>query len=141
MKVYSKGNVVLLEIRMRKVADNLWHACLASDPEITALGVSPSVVREDLKNQVSIALGIPIGTILFTKDNHPHTEREVVDLASVKGSNLENMIGDFRKSQSDSLNIARRAMRRLIIEESLTPAEAARIVGITPAQVVALVEG
>ena len=126
---------------MRKVADNLWHACLATDHEITALGVSPSAVRDDLKRQVSAVLGVPVGTILFTKDSHPTTDREVVDLSQLNGSNLENLIGDFRKSRSDSLNIARRALRRLIIEESLTPAEAAAIVGITPAQVVALVEG
>ena len=140
MRVTHTENAVLIEIRVRKVAENIWQAFLADDPELSSLGISPGVAREELKSVVSIALGVPTGIILFTTGEAPFGNRNARDVEA-DHVDFEAAGNSFRLSRNDNLRIARDAIRRLIVEDCLTLAQAAEIVGISPNQVVALVEG
>ncbi len=124
---------------MRRVADNLWQACLVDDPELSSLGGSPGVAREELKYVVSLALGVPSSMILFTSGEAPLSERQPYE-AQGHFDGFDEVAARLRRSRNNNLNIAREAIRNLIVDDCLTLAQAAELVGISPLQVAALVE-
>ena len=139
VKVTCTENAVLLEISMRKVADNLWQASLLDDPELTSIGGSPGVAREELKYVVSLALGLPSSIILFTTGEAPFGGGNSTEVPS-HFEGFDEVAARLRRSRNNNRNIAREAIRNLIVDDCLTLAQAAEFVGISPLQVAALVE-
>ncbi len=66
MSTTSQTSAVILEIRMRRLASNLWQALLVDDTELAAVAATPGGARAELKALVSIALGVPAPIILFS---------------------------------------------------------------------------
>ena len=66
MSTTSETAAVILDIRMRRIASNLWQALLVDDAELAAVAATPGGARAELKALVSIALGVPAPTLLFS---------------------------------------------------------------------------
>ena len=66
MSKTSETSAVILEIRMRRIASNLWQALLVDDAELAAVAATPGGARSELKALVSIALGVPAQMVLFS---------------------------------------------------------------------------
>ena len=71
MSIASETAAVILEIRMRRLASNLWQAVLVDDAELAAVAATPGGARDELRDLVSIALGVPAAIVLFSTASGP----------------------------------------------------------------------
>ncbi|KJF18197.1 MULTISPECIES: hypothetical protein [Acidithrix] len=141
---------VTLEITLRRVAENLWLASLLDDPDLSSLATDPVSAQWELRSVVALSMGLEPLCIEFRRNyttkpvndgpTFSATRVDILRLEDSSTADYDSIAAALRRSHSDALKLAREALRKLVIEDSLTLAEAAAAVGITPIQAAALVE-
>ena len=123
-----------LDVVVRKIADDNFLAYLCVDDEIVAFGKSGDDALHALCEVVEVELGVSSGQYrleVVTQRSH---------VAPIVDSNDDPEKAAIRRASDETLRIARRALRKLVVDDNLTLAQAAIRLGISPIQAQALVD-
>ena len=123
-----------LDVVVRKVANDYYLAYVCVDEDIVAFGGSSQQALLALREVVEVELGVSAGQYILN-----------VVASRTNSVPLVNACDDperaaIRRASDETLRIARRALRKLVVDDNLTLAQAATRLGISPIQAQALVD-
>lgn len=123
-----------LDVVVRKIADDNYLAYICIDEEIVAFGRNSQQALLALSEVVEIELGVSAG-------------QYILHVVASRANSVPIIIVDddpekaaIRRASDETLRIARRALRKLVVDDNLTLAQAATRLGISPIQAQALVD-
>ncbi|MDA8276852.1 MAG: hypothetical protein M0Z45_01445 [Actinomycetota bacterium] len=119
---------------VRKIADDNYLAYLCVDEEIVAFGRSDQEALTALCEVVEVELGV------FPGQYNLDVVTPRIKLPIYVNQDDDPAKAAIRRSSDETLRIARRALRKLVVEDNLTLAQAAARLGISPIQAQALVD-
>ncbi|MDA8197263.1 MAG: hypothetical protein M0019_08690 [Actinomycetota bacterium] len=123
-----------MDVVVRKIADGNYFAYLCADDELVAFGKSETEALRALGEVVEVELGVSARQYQFevvTQRGGPLPPPESED---------DPERAAIRRASNETLRIARRALRKLVVDDNLTLAQAAARLGISPIQAQALVD-
>ncbi len=123
-----------LDVVVRKIADDNYLAYLCVDEEIVAFGGSSQQALLALSEVVEVELGVSAGQYML------HVVAARVNAIPVINVDDDPEKAAIRRASDETLRIARRALRKLVVDDNLTLAQAATRLGISPIQAQALVD-